>query len=387
MDLRLSNRQQSLQQTFAHFFAAECAPNVVRQMEHTLGAGSPGSTDPARSAEIWNKLMRLGITRLTIPEQLGGAGWGQSEAIIVAEQLGRALYQSPYFDTLTASDILLAADATAAHQLLLTQIARGEQSMALAIHERGSVDQREPSPAAFAIIAQGDGWLGTGQKRFVSCARQVKDLLIIAAISGAPTLFLIPRDQPTITLRRHDEIGRGELYTVQFDAVPLSKANVVGMIGSGNLLYVPALARARVRHAAYLVGLCQALFDITLQYTKKRIQFGRPIATFQAIAFRLASFAARIDGARLLTHYAAWQTDQKQGSRGLACELLALVGELALEWAAEAIQMHGAYGLTEEAEVQRYYRRAAVDALLLGTPTQLRAEAAKLMAAEHQAPT
>jgi alkylation response protein AidB-like acyl-CoA dehydrogenase len=146
-----------------------------------------------------------------------------------------------------------------------------------------------------------------------------------------------------------------------------------------NDIYQSALAHARIRHAAYLVGICRGLFAITHRYTEQRKQFGQSIATFQSIAFRLASFVTRIDAAYLLTHYAAWVADQNGESQRLACELLAVVSDLTLEWTADALQMHGSYGLTEHSEAQGYYRRAAVDALLLGTPAQLRAEAAAFL--------
>lgn len=382
MDLRLSDKQQTLQKSFAQFFTEECSPRVVRQMEHAPGLRNDVSRNMDLQMQIWRRFVRLGSTRLTLPTELGGLGWGQSEAVIVAEQTGRALYQSPYLDTLTVADILQAVDATDGKRALLAQIAIMGKSIALAVREHGSDNPTDLSTLRFAVIEQAGGWIATGEKRFVSCAREVQYFLLGTVSPAGFALFLLPSDRPGITIRRHDEIGRGELYAVTFNAVSLAKADLVGSIDNAYVIYELAFARARIRHAAYLIGMCQELLDITLQYTKRRKQFGQPLATFQSIAFRLASFASQINAARFLMYNAAWSTDQKQDIRRVACELLALVSELIIEWTADAVQMHGSYGLSEQSEVQRYYRRAAVDALLLGTPTQLCAEAGSFLAAE-----
>jgi alkylation response protein AidB-like acyl-CoA dehydrogenase len=375
MDFRLNDRQQTLKQNVARFLATAYTPAIARQLEHPLGAGDQRVPEPTLHAEIWNGLVQLGATRFTIPEHLGGYGWGQTEAIVVAEQMGRSLYQGPYFDTLTAAEILLAVDDLAEQQATIRRIARGEYRVSLALPRQHHLLDASP-----AVTALEDGWSVTGEQRFVACARQVQALLLLARIDDQPGLFLIPADQPQITIRRHDEIGRGELYAVSFNNVLLPRSSCISTGAALQAVYESTRARACIRHAAYLVGLCQGIFDITLNYTKKRVQFGRPIATFQTISHRLASFAARIDAARLLAQQSAWQADQHQDIRQNAYELLALAGELAREWTADALQMHGAYGLTEQAEAQRYYRRSAVDTLLYGSPSQLRAEAAALMA-------
>jgi alkylation response protein AidB-like acyl-CoA dehydrogenase len=162
---------------------------------------------------------------------------------------------------------------------------------------------------------------------------------------------------------------------VHFDGTPLGPGDAVCQ-GEGTVaLTSMALVRMRVRHAAYLVGLADAAFGLTLRYARERRQFGRPIAGFQAVSFRLAALVTRIVAARLLTQHAAWQGDRGLDIHAAAAKLLAAAGELARDVTAEGVQLHGAFGMTEAAEIQRYYRRAAVDALLLGTPGRLRQEA------------
>ena len=380
MDLRLSDRQEALQKACAQFFASECTPALIRDMEHPLGGREEREDRAELRRRMWRAFVKLGAAAVTIAPEFGGKGWGQSEALTVAETAGRALYHSPYLDTLTAIDILQSVAASPAQQTLLAEIADGQSAVALAVREDGRANPSDLASLALECAAQPAGWTVRGAKRFVACAEDASHLLLIAPLADGPTLFLVALDRPGIALRRHDEIGRGALYAVSFDGLELTRDDLLGEVGAAAEAYGPALARARTRHAAYLVGLCQALLDITLHYVKNRQQFGRPIASFQALAFRLAGFAARIEAARLLAYYAAWQADQGQPIERIACELLAMTGELAQEFTADAMQMHGSYGLTEQADAQRYYRRAAADALLLGTPTQLRAEAAALLA-------
>jgi alkylation response protein AidB-like acyl-CoA dehydrogenase len=121
-----------------------------------------------------------------------------------------------------------------------------------------------------------------------------------------------------------------------------------------------------------MVGAAQRVFDLTLRYTRERSQFGQPLLRFQSLNFRLAALLTRIDGARLLTYHAAWLIDRGQAFAHAALFAKAQAAEVYREMAAEAIQMHGGFGFTAEANPQLFYRRAAADAVLLGGATSLR---------------
>lgn len=384
MDMRLTEQQQQLQHTFAQLFTQEYPSAVIRRLERPLGAATDDTPLAEQEAHIWQALVERGATRLPLPEQQGGSGGGLVETVLVAEQIGRSLYQSPYFDTLAAMDIMLSQPPTRAQQTLLSSVADGQRRIALAIREHGARDPGCLSSQMLSAVPYGSGWTVSGEKRFVCCADVVQDLVLLALVDGAPTFFLVPRDRAGIATRRHDDLGRSELYTVTFDAVSLAEQDMIGGVGGAAERYPSALARARVRHAGYLVGLCQELFERTIRFTKQRKQFDRPIAAFQSIAFRLAGFTTEIEVAKLLTYSVAWRADQREDIRQAAGDALALVGDLARTWTAAALQMHGAYGMTEEADVQRFYRRAVVDVQLLGTPAQLRSAASDLSGATAQ---
>jgi alkylation response protein AidB-like acyl-CoA dehydrogenase len=129
-----------------------------------------------------------------------------------------------------------------------------------------------------------------------------------------------------------------------------------------------------------MVGAAQRVFDLTLQYTRERSQFGQPLLRFQALNFRLAALLTRIDGARLLAYHAAWLIDQKQEFAHAALFAKAQAAEIYREMAAEAIQLHGGFGFSAEASPQLFYRRAAADAMLLGNATALRERIAGYLA-------
>jgi alkylation response protein AidB-like acyl-CoA dehydrogenase len=252
---------------------------------------------------------------------------------------------------------------------LLPKIAAGEMIIALALAEGGTDD-----PAAVQTVAL-DGTNGfrlSGQKRFVEFAHVADALLIVARAEAGVTLFLVPVDRGGIALARQREISGGQFYRVDLNDVAVPADEVLGSPGRALEPLNEVLDRARVMLAARMVGGCQAVFDLTLRYAKEREQFGQRVATFESIAFRLAEMQARIDGARLLLYKTAWQVDQGLPMVSEAAMLKALVSDLYRHVTGEAIQLHGGFGFAEEADPQLYYRRAAVDAVLLGSASALR---------------
>lgn len=377
MDLRLSPAQEQLHAHTARLLAREFPAGVGLHIEHPPGAADGAPSMSQTVAEIWKKLVGSDIVRLTLPELAGGMGAGLSEAVIVMEEMGKALLQSPYPDTITAAELIAHAGPHSAHWALLEDIVQGTCTIALAIGACALNNSPIHEEATLTIERTSAGWSITGQVDFVAFAGHVDYLAVVARIDGEPRLLFVPRSRPGIRLRRHDEIGRGELYAVTFDRAALAPQYAVDAGDAG--LFGRGIGRARVRHAAYLLGMAQRAFDLTLHYTKERRQFGQRIASFQAIAFRLSALAARLEAARLLMHHVAWQSDRQIDSHRQAAELLALVGDLVQDVTAEAVQMHGAFGLTETAAIQRFYRCAAREALIFGSPKQLRSVAAALL--------
>lgn len=381
MDVRLSEDERMLESVFSRFFATKLPREVTRQMEHELGAGREADPDRAFDRSLWQEFVRLGALQVTLPETVGGAGLGLGAAVVVAEQVGRSLFQSPYFDTLTAAELIVSAGEQGGQWDRLKEIASGETIVALAVRDHDGDDPASlRTLTAVAAPSSSDrGYRLDGRKRFVNFARHVSHFLVSAETPQGAALFLVPVTGPGITIRRLDDISRGEYCSVDFRETPARAGDVVGEAGGVQETYQAAMARARVRHAGYLAGLGQGAFEGALAYAKEREQFGKRIASFQAISFRLAAMCARLKALRLLAHHVAWRADQGQDIRRLAAEAAAMGGELVREVTAESMQIHGSFGFTEEADAQRYYRRAAVESQFLGTVSQLRDEAMALL--------
>jgi alkylation response protein AidB-like acyl-CoA dehydrogenase len=343
---------------------------VVRQLgERPRGVAEPiDERDADTSAAVWQGLAGAGALELGLPDVTGTMPRLRPVAP-VAEVIGRALYQSPYFDTLTAMDLLAVSAAADGHGLL-DPIAAGEVTIAVAVQ-----DDREDLCLPGRIEADPRTGRLSGVRRFVAFAPDVDYLLVVGRPSddAAPIAALVSPGRPGVVARRHDDIGRGDLYAVMFDSVPVELD--VGLPGGWH----GVLARARLRHACYLVGLCLGALELSVGYARRRQVFGQALGKFQGPAFRLAELAARTEAVRTLAHQACADADAGAAVELAACHAVLLAGELATDVGAEAIQLHGSYGMTMACDAQRFYRRAVVDGIRFGTGRQLRREAMTLI--------
>jgi alkylation response protein AidB-like acyl-CoA dehydrogenase len=356
MDIRLDEQQKLLQSTFTRFFAERCPLDRVRELESGVGH------DPA----LWASLADLGALGLLVSEVHGGIGGAFVEVAMLCEAIGGALYPSPFLWTCIVAPYLIERLADQPTQAAwLPRIANGTAIVALA-------DDSASDPAAVPLqaVRAGDGWRLHGEARFVEYARHADDLLVVADLSSKVALFLLSPGRAGMTVERRSEISGGQFFRVVFDGVAAGEDELLGSDAAS--LLEQALDRARVGLAARMVGAAQRIFDLTLGYMRERTQFGQPLLRFQALNFRLAALLTRIDGARLLAYHAAWLIDQGQEFAHAALFAKAQAAEVYREMAAEAIQLHGGFGFTAEASPQLFYRRAASDAMLLGSATSLR---------------
>jgi alkylation response protein AidB-like acyl-CoA dehydrogenase len=339
----------------AEFFDEELTPMVRRMAYRPRHVTAATAENQAARAVMWQGLVgmiRADTTRLQ-----------RQELTAVAEQLGTTLYQGPLLDTLVAAELLRAADRS---DLLV----RGA-GLALAIRQDGAANPTRP---ADMLVGTGENTI-EARRSFVGFAAEVDHLLVVGRTPAGVRLALTPRDHPTVSLHRQEELGRGELYRVQFSGTP-----VTDWLGDGEH-WAELLATARICQAGYLVGMSQAALDLAVKYARSRRQFGQPIGRFQWVAFRLGMLTAKTAAARTLTRHAARDTDRGADPQFVAAQCLATAAEVAREVTTDALQVHGASGLREESDAQLYYRRAAIEALWWGSPTQLRTEAAPLFRA------
>jgi alkylation response protein AidB-like acyl-CoA dehydrogenase len=330
----------------------------------------PGD-DPAAAAtagvDLWRRLaLEIGVAGLTIPERFGGAGATVAELAVVAEEMGRALVSVPYLSTVgLAVPLLLESGDVETQGTWLPRIASGEATAAVAYRAvDGSI-----LPQSLPVSAQQDGsqWLLHGRASFVVEGATADLLLVMARTSGdEPALFALEVDGSGVTRRSLEVLDetRGQAEII-FAATP---ARCLGTGSDSWSWLVRALEIAAVLLSAEQLGAADRALEMAVDYSKQRSQFGRLIASFQAIKHRCADLAVENDRARSALVHAIWAASETAGAAWLtsASAAAALVCGRAFDNAAQDnIQIHGGIGFTWEHPAHRYFRRAKADAVLL----------------------
>lgn len=348
--MRLTAEQRAL---------GESVADVLRRHPPDRG----GDHDP----ELWRLLSDIGVAGLAIPERLGGAGAGPVEVNVVAEELGKALAPTPMLGSavLAAQAILASGDAGACDRLL-PGIAAGTSIAALCWTGRhGGWDPAEV--ACHAARRTGGGWTLTGTAHYVLDG-DLADVLIVAAQLPDDSVGLFEVSQPGVDRQAVPSLDQTRRMAV------VSLAAAGQPFGSADpKVLASALARARDHTAIALsaeqVGTAARALELTAGHTKTRVQFGRPIASFQAIGHRLAELHVLVESARALSYQAAQAAAEDVSAVPvLAAAAKAYCSDALTQVAAEMIQLHGAIAITWEHDAHRYFKRAHGSAQLFGPP-------------------
>jgi len=362
MDFALSEEQEMLRKMSRDFLENECPKTLVREMEEDEKGYSP---------DLWKKMAGLGWMGLVFPADYGGEGMAFLDLAVLIEELGRALVPGPYLSTVVYCGFpILEAGTDEQKKDLLPKIAKGELIATLALTEPSA--SWEPSGVETRAVADGDDFLISGTKLFISDAHVADCLLCVARTKDGAnaadgiTLFLVDAKSPGITLTPLKTIGSDKQFEVVFDKVRVPKKNVLGQVDRGWDVVKAMLPRAIMAQCAHMVGGAQQVLEMTVSYAKERVQFGKPIGSFQAIQHKCANMATDVDGCRFITYQAAWKL-----SEGLPCDLevamaKAWVSEAYRRTCAEGHQIHGGIGFIKDHDMQLYYRRAKTSELLFG---------------------
>jgi alkylation response protein AidB-like acyl-CoA dehydrogenase len=315
--------------------------------------------------EVWSQAgAQLGLQGIAIPEEYGGSGFSFAEQAIVLEELGAGLYGGPYLaSAVLAATALLASPDEGARQRLLPGIASGETIAALAFTEDdGSWD---PASIRLAAAKSGDGWVLDGHKNFVLDGANAGLLLVVAVADGGLSLFAVDAAASGLTATALPTLDQTRsLARLEFASAP---AELIGSAGDGAAILDRVLDIAAIALAAEQLGAAQRALDITVDYTKTRHQFGRPIGSFQALKHRMADLLMEVESLRSAVAYAA--SAVAEGSDevpALASLLKAYASETYFHVAAEMIQMHGGIGFTWEHDAHLFFKRAKSSELFLG---------------------
>jgi len=316
MRFGFSEDQLLLQKTVRDFLRAECTPERVRAL---------WSTETGRSPELWKQLADVGLAGLLVPEQQGGMGLDETDAVLLFEECGRAALAEPVVATAAVGAPLLAE--------------LGDPALAARWRPR---------------VAAGEALLAAGHPANVFLAdAHVADLLLLPDAAG--DLHAVPRAEVRLTAQPANDPSQ-RLFSASFGA---SAATRVATGERAQTLLAAALERGALACAAQLVGVADRLLELAVAYASQRKQFGRPIGSFQAVKHLLANAKVRLEYARPLVYRAAWSVAQGDPRRALHVAMAkSEAGEAAGLAARSALQVHGAIGYTWEQDLHLWMRRA-----------------------------
>ena len=373
MDLNLSDEQRLLRESVDRFIAGTYdADQRRRAADDPLGF----------SAQIWKQFAELGWLALPIDEAYGGLGAGAIETAILMEAFGRGLVAEPYLATVViGAGLISEAGHPAQKQAILPKVADGSLLLAFAHSERAA--RFDLAHVETTAKQTPDGWRLDGHKTAVLDGHAANQLIVSARVAGDDTpgnlcLFLVPSGTAGISSRDFARLGGGRACNLDLRDVRLPADARLGD-GSDALPKIEAVVdRALSALGSEAVGIMQTMLDRTLEYTKVRQQFGRPLSANQVIRHRLADMAMQCDEARSIALRAALMADAEPVARGRAASgAKAKIGKSARFVAEQAVQLHGAMGVTEELDIGSYFKRLlAFDTLFGGGAHHYRRHAA-----------
>ena len=358
MDARFTEEQELLRRSARELLARECPMSLVRaQLDDPRGAANG----------LWKRIALAGWTGLGFGEDVGGAGLGLVEQVVLLEEMGRALAPGPYFATtlLGGAAIDFAGDA-AQRRRWLPGIASGATRATLAFLE----EAQRWDAAAIQLVAEprSDGFRLHGAKRFVLEASST-DLIVVAARTGegeaGVALFALDASTPGVaTLPVALLDGTRKFATLRLTNVQLSQG---ALLPGGWPALARVLDRAKVALCAEMIGAAERVLELSVAYAKTREQFGQPIGSFQAIQHKCADMLVALEGAKSATYAAAWALQENEPDAAIAAAMAkAFTSDAFAKIAGDGIQIHGGLGFTWDQDLHLYYKRAKVSERLFG---------------------
>jgi alkylation response protein AidB-like acyl-CoA dehydrogenase len=366
MDLRLSADDHALKERARVFTDEILLPLELECEEHD-------GLLPESHAKVKQAVLDEGFNAINHAEQDGGQGYDTFRQILVEEEWGRAT--GALWDLPWRPSIPLAAGTEEQKERYLRPAARGERRDAYAITEAGAGS--DPSMVQTTARRDGTGWVLTGEKWHVTAGDVADFFLVHAHVDGDPakaTVFLVDKDLPGVELVRtpkytHTFVFEHPIFA--FRDVRVGEDAVLGSIGQGFELTKDWFVEERIMIGARTIGAATRALDLSLTFAKERVQFGKPIAKFQAIEFMLADMAAEIMAAKAMLYRVGWQAARDELSRkevhALASAVKLVCSETAGRVADRAVQIHGGRGYMREQPVERLWRELRVDRIWEGT--------------------
>ena len=364
MDFTLTQDQREIQSLAREIARSEIEPNAAAwdRSHHFPRA-------------LYDQLAELGLLGVCIPEEYGGAGADFLSYILVLEELSRAdagVGVTVAVHTSAATLPILTFGSDEQRSRFVPPLARGEVlgAFALTEPEAGS----DAGSLRTAAAANGDGWTISGSKQWITNGSYAGTFLVFARTdqetpgSRGVSAFVLDAEHVRVT-REEEKLGLNSSSTtdIAIEGVTVGSDRLLHEEGKGFAVAMATLDGGRIGIAAQALGIAQAAYEAAKGYALERRQFGRRIADFQAIQWKLADMATEIDAARLLVYRAAWRKQQGLAHTEEGAKAKLFASEMARRQTAEAIQILGGYGYTKEFPVERYYRDAKITEIYEGT--------------------
>jgi len=376
MDFGLSEEQVMLKTSARDFLEKECPKKHVRQMMDDEKGYSP---------ELWKKMADLGWQGLVFPEQYGGVGSSFLDLAVLLEEMGRALVPGPFLSTIVHCgrpiDLFGTEEQKKAY---LPGIASGESIFTLAYTEiNGGLGAKDIATTA---KLSGQDFIIDGTKMFIADAHIADYFLCVTRTGGHPdseegvSLFLVNARSEGIEVKVLKTITGEKLCEVVFKGVKVPRNAILGEQGKGWRIMRRILDEAEVAESAWMSGGARWVLETCIDYACKRIQFGVPIGSFQAIQHKCANMAVEVEGATSVTYYAAWAVAENDPQLTLAASTAkAWCSEAYKHAAIEGIQIHGGIGYTWDHDMHLYLKRAKSSEVAFGDADYHRERVATLM--------
>ena len=359
MDLGLSEEQEMIKTSARDFLEKECPKTLVREIEEDARGYSP---------ELWKKMAELGWMALPFPEEYGGTGNSFLDLCVLIEEHGRALVPGPFFNTVVLCGLpILSFGSDAQRQEHLPAIADGNRIMVYA--------QTEPSAswdaAGVELTAKADGdfCVLNGIKLFIPNGEAADNLLVVARTGDGEkdiTLLLVDAKSPGVTYEGLKTIASDHQAEITFKDVRVPASNILGEVSKGWDIVEKIQEWGATGKCAEMVGGAQFVLEMSVEYAKQRVQFGRPIGSFQAIQHHCANMVTDVDGSRYIAYEAIWRVSEALDSAKEVSMAKAWVSDAYRRVCALGHQIHGGIGFTKEHDMQLYFRRAKAAELAFG---------------------
>ncbi len=365
MQFQLTEDQQMVQKLARDFAEKRLAPSVAERDEKE-----------EFSRELFNEMGEMGLTSICFPEAYGGAAGDVLSYILAVEELSKV--DDGIGITLSATVSLCAWPIYAygteeQKQKYLVPLVEGEKLGAFGLTEPNA--GTDAAAQQTVAVADGDDYILNGSKVFITNGGEAETYVIFAMTDKSKgtrgiTAFIVEKDMPGFTFgKKEHKMGIHTSLTNElvFQNVRVPKENMLGKVGEGFKIAMSTLDGGRIGVAAQALGIAQGALDHAIKYSKERVQFGKPIAHNQALAFMMADMATKIDAARLLVYRAAYLKDQGVSYSKEAAMAKLYASDIAMEVTTDAVQIFGGYGYSREYPVERLMRNAKITQIYEGT--------------------